>query len=135
MTKRDDKAAIGFALAVIMLASVFATVVPISMGTVIPATQTITSYGQTFVVNYDHIAVQLDGSASAVVDGQNVQFSNTTDAAVGMVTLTGVSGTDTKGEVVFSDSTGLLDTAGMVTGPYNATATGATETRVNYGMT
>jgi hypothetical protein len=124
---------IGITLVALMLASVFVALVPTSLGVVNSATQTITSYSQTFIVNYDNTSVQLEGTASAVVVGQDVQFSNTTGVAVGQVTLSGVAGTDTEGEVVFSDSTGLLATAGLVTGPYDATATGATQTRINLG--
>ncbi|HUV01924.1 MAG TPA: PGF-CTERM sorting domain-containing protein [Desulfobacteria bacterium] len=124
---------IGITLAVIMLASIFGAMVPSTLATVKPATQVMTSYNQTFTVNLDHVTLWLDGQASAVVVGQLIVFNKDGGADVAQVTLTGVEGTDTEGEVVFSDNTGKLDTTGLERGPYDATADGATATRINIG--
>ena len=56
-------------LAALVLAAL-AVPVPIS-ASVVPATQTKTSYGQNFIVNYDNITVCLNGTPSSVILGQD----------------------------------------------------------------
>ena len=105
-------------------AAVLAALAVPASASVVPATQTKTSYGQNFTVNYDNITVWLDGTASSVIVGQDVQFYNATGNSSGVVTLVGISDNNA-GETRFSDSTGWLDTTGMKTGDYNATGTSA----------
>ena len=134
MDTKRGKAIIGLAMAAVMVVALMA-MVPTAVGKPVTDNQTITSYGQSFIVNYDNVTIWLDGEASSVVVGQDIVFKDKNGNLVGTVTLTGVEGTDTEGEVVYSDDTGRLETEGLVTGPYNATATatGAIETRVNIG--
>ena len=113
-------------LVVVLLATavVLAALAAPASASVVPATQIKTSYGQNFTVNYDNITVWLDGTASSVIVGQDVQFYNATGNSSGVVTLVGISDNNA-GETRFSDSTGWLDTTGMKTGDYNATGTSA----------
>jgi len=122
MDTKRGKAIIGLAMAAVMVVALMA-MVPTAVGKPVTDNQTITSYGQSFIVNYDNVTIWLDGEASSVVVGQDIVFKDKNGNLVGTVTLTGVEGTDTEGEVVYSDDTGRLETEGLVTGPYNATAT------------
>ncbi|MFZ2070202.1 MAG: hypothetical protein WAV32_01090, partial [Halobacteriota archaeon] len=84
----------------------------------IPAAQTITSYGQDFVVNYDNITLWLDGEDSTILVGQVIQFYNATGGPSGKVTLTGVSGeAKDEGDVKSTGSDGRLETT-LKTGKY-----------------
>lgn len=111
-------------VAVLSAALVLATLAVPASASVVPATQIKASYGQNFTVNYDNITVRLEGTASSVILGQDVQFYDATDNSSGVVTLVGISDNNA-GETRFSDSTGWLDTTGMKTGKYEATGTSA----------
>jgi len=125
-------------LVVVLLATaaVLAALAVPASASVVPATQIKTSYGQNFTVNYDNITVKLDGTASSVILGQDVQFYNATGNSPGVVTLVGISDNNA-GETRFSDSTGWLDTTGMKTGDYNAngTSVGCSSTVIHLGTT
>ena len=85
---------------------------------VVPATQSIESYGQDFVVNYDNITIWLDGEDSTILAGQVIQFYNATGGDSGKVTLTGVSGeAEDEGDVKSTGSDGRLETT-LKTGKY-----------------
>ncbi|RZN37481.1 MAG: hypothetical protein EFT35_06150 [Methanophagales archaeon ANME-1-THS] len=121
----------------VVIAFAFATLIAPVAASVKPATQTITSYGQDFTVNYDNITIRLDGNKSSVIVGQVIQFYNATGNASGKVTLTGIS-TGITGEIRYSDASGRIDTSGMKTGDYNATGepgTGCNETTISIGET
>ena len=107
-------------MAAIAMVFFVASVPPVS-ATVMPATQTITSYGDNFVVNYDNITIRLDGIKSSAIVGQVIQFYNDTGEASGKVTLTGISDNNA-GEIRYSDTKGRIGTSGMKTGDYNVTA-------------
>ena len=101
---------------------------------VVPATQTVTSYGQDFVVNYDNNTIWLDGNTSSALVGHVIQFYDANGNASGKVTLTGVS-ENNAGEIKFSDSYGRIDISGIKTGDYNVTgeAEGCVPTVVSVG--
>jgi hypothetical protein len=103
-----------------VMAFAFATLMAPVAASVKPAQQTITSYGQDFVVNYDNITIWLDGTTSSALVGQVIQFYNATGNASGKVTLTGIS-ENNAGEVKFSDLNGRIDISGIKTGDYNVT--------------
>jgi len=119
------------------IAAVLAALAVSASASVVPATPQIkASYGQNFTVNYDNITVKLDGIASSVILGQDVQFYNATGNSSGVVTLVGTS-ENNAGETRFSDSTGWLDTTGMKTGKYeaNGTSAGCNLTVIHLGIT
>lgn len=118
----------------VVIALSFATVLPSASGKVVPATQTITSYGQDFVVNYDNSTIWLEGNTSSALVGHVIQFYDATGNASGKVTLTGVS-ENNAGEIKFSDSYGRIDISGIKTGDYNVTgeAVGCVPTVVSIG--
>lgn len=109
------------AIAVIVMAFAFVTVMsPVSAKTV-EVTQTITSeYGPKFVVNYDNISIWLGGKTASTIAGQVIQFYNATGGPSGKVILRGISG-DADGDVKSLDSAGLLETP-LKTGKYVAEA-------------
>jgi hypothetical protein len=108
----------GMLVIAVVTAFAFGAVVPPASATTIPATQTITSYGQDFVVNYDNITIWLDGEDSTILVGQVIQFYNATGGPSGKVTLTGVSGkAEDEGDVKSTGSDGRLETT-LKTGKY-----------------
>jgi hypothetical protein len=108
--------------------------VPTVSASTVPATQTITSYGEDFEVRYDNITIWLDGASSSALVGQVIQFYNATGEASGKVTLKGISDNNA-GEVKFSDLNGRIDISGMKTGDYNVTceALGGVPTVISVG--
>ncbi len=115
-SKRWQKAIIGVLLALIMLLSVVSILSHSTSGS--DVTQTTVRNG--YIVNPDNVTISMDGNTTFVLIGQNVQFmcgGNKT----GSVTAIGVEGTPAKGHVVTSNSTGWLNTSGMIEGLYNAT--------------
>jgi len=126
----------GIAAIAVVVAFAFGAVMPPASATTVPATQTITSYGQDFVVNYDNITIWLDGTSSSAIVGQVIQFYNTTGEASGKVTLNGISDNNA-GEVKFSDLNGRIDISGIKTGDYNVTgeATGCVPAVISIGET
>jgi len=106
------------AIAVVAMAFAFVTLMPSVSATTVPAQQTITSYGQDFVVNYDNIAIRLDGEDSTILAGQVIQFYNAVGGPSGKVTLSGVSGkAEDEGDVKSTGSDGRLETT-LKTGKY-----------------
>jgi len=120
--------------AVTIVAMVYA-VFP-AMASTVPATQTITSYGEEFIVNYDNLTVWLDGNSSSAIMGQEIQFFNATGGPSGKVTLSGISDNNA-GEIKFSDLSGRIDLSGIKTGDYIVTgeAVGCIETQISIGET
>ncbi len=115
-----EKVTVGMLVVAVVMTFAFVTLMPSASAKVVPATQTITSYGQDFVVNYDNITIWLDGTKSSAIVGQVIQFYNATGNASGKVTLTGIS-ENNAGEVKFSDPNGRIDISGIKTGDYNVT--------------
>ena len=106
------------AIAVVAMALASVTLIPVVSATTVPAQQTITSYGQDFVVNYDNITIWLDEEDSTILAGQVIQFYNATGGPSGKVTLTGVSGkAEDEGDVKSTGSDGRLETT-LKTGKY-----------------
>jgi hypothetical protein len=128
------------AVALLMIAAVTFVAVVYSifpaLATTVPATQTITSYGEEFIVNYDNLTIWLDGSSSSAIVGQEIQFFNATGGPSGKVTLSGISDNNA-GEIKFSDLSGRIDLSGIKTGDYDATgeAAGCNATVISIGET
>jgi hypothetical protein len=106
----------GLVMFAVTIALAFGAVVSSVSATTVPATQTITSYGQGFDVYYDNITIWLDGADSTILAGHEIQFYNATGDASGKATLTGVSG-DAEDDVKTSGSDGRLETT-LKTGKY-----------------
>ncbi len=115
-----EKVTVGMLVVAVVMTFAFVTLMPSASAKVVPATQTITSYGQDFVVNYDNITIWLDGTKSSAIVGHVIQFYNATGNASGKVTLTGIS-ENNAGAVRFSDPNGRIDISGIKTGDYNVT--------------
>ena len=116
--KGKGKAIIGIAMALIMVSSVIAVmeILPLTSGK--DVTQTTIRNG--YIVNPDNVTISIDGNATSVLIGQNVQFMCDGNKT-GTVAVRGVEGTPTEGYLFVSSTTGWLDTSGMVEGLYNAT--------------
>jgi hypothetical protein len=108
-------------MAVVVMAFTSVTLIPAVSAYAVPAQQTITSYAQDFVVNYDNVTIKLDGIKSSAIVGQVIQFYNESGEALGKVTLTGISDNNA-GEIRYSYTNGRIGTSGMKTGDYNVTA-------------
>jgi len=97
-------------LVIAVVAMAFVTLMPSVSAKTVPATQTITSeYGPEFVVNYDNVAIWLDGTQASAIVGQVIQFYNATGGPSGKVTLSGISG-EAEDDEKSSYSNGLLET-------------------------
>jgi hypothetical protein len=111
-------------LAVLLAVTVLASS-PLVTATTVEETQEITSQGQAFNVNYEHLSIRLDGNESSkVLVGQVIQFYNGSGGPSGVVTLEGISGEAEEKKVEkYSDDAGRLDTAltPLLTGTYLAT--------------
>lgn len=133
----SSKIAAAARLLTIALVTAFLLGCFVSSGTAatIPATQTITEYGD-FVVNYDNLTVSLDGVSSSAIVGQEIQFFNATGGPSGRVTLKGIS-ENNAGEIKFSLASGRIDLAGIKTGDYDVTgeAVGCNATVISIGET
>jgi hypothetical protein len=107
----------------VLMAVTLGAAVPLLSATTITGTQTITSQGELFEVNYDNLTIWLDGKeTSNILQGQVIQFYNASGDPAGTVTLTGISG-DAEDHEQFSDSNGELDTdlKSLKAGTYIAT--------------
>jgi hypothetical protein len=133
---RVKRVAFGLAIIALVAALALGASVPSASATTKQATQTITSYGQDFEVNYGTSTIWLDGATSSAIVGQVVQFYNATGGASGKVTLNGISDNNA-GEVKFSDLSGQIDLSGIKTGDYNVSgeATGCVPTVISIGET
>jgi len=119
----------------VLLAVTVGAISPLVTATTIEETQVITSQGQAFNVNYEHLSIQLDGNKSSkVLVGQDIQFYNQSGGPSGVVTLQGVSGEAEEKKVEkYSDDAGRLDTelTPLPTGTYLATcAVGCNNTTI-----
>jgi hypothetical protein len=127
------------AVALLMIAAVtailFGCFISFGAASTVPATQTITSYGEEFIVNYDNLTIWLDGSSSSAIVGQEIQFFNATGGPSGTATLRGIS--DNNAGVIKFDLSGRIDLSGIETGDYNVTgeAPGCNVTVISIGET
>jgi len=108
----------------VLMAVTLGAVVPLLSATTITDTQTISSQGELFDVNFGAVTIWLDGETSKILQGQAIQFYNRSGGPVATVTLTGISG-DAEDHEQFSDSSGKLDTGlkPLKVGTYRANCT------------
>ncbi|MFZ2070301.1 MAG: hypothetical protein WAV32_01590, partial [Halobacteriota archaeon] len=66
---KKKKVTFGMLVITVVATVFFGASAPSVTASTIPAAQTITSYGQDFVVNYDNITLWLDGEDSTILVG------------------------------------------------------------------